>query len=86
MIVLGRLISNMIDAVKEIHCLILSGNTLGVDASRVISNSLSRQPTLKEAIFADMFTGRLKTEIPNVLVSFQFFLCFLDFFLKSKLF
>lgn len=63
----GLLISNMIDAVKEIHCLIMSGNTLGVDASKVIANSLSRQPTLKEAIFADMFTGRLKTEIPEVL-------------------
>ncbi|CAD5232841.1 unnamed protein product [Bursaphelenchus xylophilus] len=63
----GRLISNMIDAVAKIECLIMSGNTLGVDASKVIADSLSRQPTLREAIFADMFTGRLKSEIPLVL-------------------
>ncbi|CAD5222945.1 unnamed protein product [Bursaphelenchus okinawaensis] len=63
----GKLISNMIDAVAKIDCLILSGNTLGVDASEVIAQSLSKQSTLKQAIFADMFTGRLKTEIPKTL-------------------
>jgi Ran GTPase-activating protein 1 len=59
----------MIDYVARLDVLIMSGNTLGVGAAKVIADSLSKVSTLKRAIFADMFTGRLKTEIPVVLVS-----------------
>jgi Ran GTPase-activating protein 1 len=58
----------MIDYVARLDVLIMSGNTLGIGASEVIANSLSKVSSLKRAIFADMFTGRLKTEIPVVLV------------------
>lgn len=58
----------MIDYVARLDVLIMSGNTLGVEASEVIAASLSKVSSLKRAIFADMFTGRLKTEIPIVLV------------------
>jgi Ran GTPase-activating protein 1 len=67
-IISGLVIANMIDYVARLDVLIMSGNTLGVEASEVIAASLSKVSSLKRAIFADMFTGRLKTEIPIVLV------------------
>lgn len=63
----GRIIANMIDYVARLDVLVMSGNTLGIEASEIIAESLSKVNSLKRAIFADMFTGRLKSEIPNVL-------------------
>ncbi|KAI6190391.1 hypothetical protein M3Y97_00112600 [Aphelenchoides bicaudatus] len=63
----GLVIANMINYVARLDVLIMSGNTLGIEASEPISEALSKVNSLKRAIFADMFTGRLKTEIPNVL-------------------
>lgn len=45
----------------------LEGNTLGVDAARGISEALKKHPEFKQALFKDLFTGRLKTEIPQAL-------------------
>lgn len=59
----------MIDYVARLDVLIMSGNTLGIGAAEIIAESLSKINSLKRALFADMFTGRLKTEIPVVLVS-----------------
>lgn len=68
-LILGRVIANMIDYVARLDVLVMSGNTLGVEAAEVIAESLAKISSLKRAIFADMFTGRSKNEIPIVLVS-----------------
>lgn len=47
----------------------LEGNTLGVDASKHIAKSLEKHPEFKRALWKDMFTGRLKEEIPKALVN-----------------
>jgi Ran GTPase-activating protein 1 len=49
------------------HTLVLEGNTLGIDAAAAIGESLSQRPTLRRALFKDLFTGRLKTEVPQAL-------------------
>lgn len=45
----------------------MEGNTLGVDAARGIGEALKKHPEFKRALFKDLFTGRLKTEIPKAL-------------------
>ncbi|KAJ8297852.1 hypothetical protein KUTeg_024383 [Tegillarca granosa] len=45
----------------------MEGNTLGVDAAEAISKSLQKHPEFRSAYWSDMFTGRLKTEIPPAL-------------------
>ncbi|ESK95236.1 ran gtpase-activating protein 1 [Moniliophthora roreri MCA 2997] len=59
---------NGIDAAKieEIH---LGGNTIGVDASLELAEFLKKAINIKVADFADIFTGRLITEIPAALTA-----------------
>ncbi|KAG8038321.1 hypothetical protein G9C98_006648 [Cotesia typhae] len=46
----------------------LEGNTLGPDAAKALSETLaSHGGALKRALWKDMFTGRMKTEIPKAL-------------------
>lgn len=46
----------------------LEGNTLGTQAAKAIAESLKEKgASLKRALWKDMFTGRLKTEIPKAL-------------------
>ncbi|KAI8915479.1 hypothetical protein DFJ77DRAFT_370320 [Powellomyces hirtus] len=45
----------------------LSGNTFGVEAGRAIAAALKGQYSLKIASLSDMFTSRLRNEIPLVL-------------------
>lgn len=46
----------------------LQGNTLGIEAAKEIGNALAKHGShLKRALWQDMFTGRLKSEIPIVL-------------------
>lgn len=46
----------------------LQGNTLGIDAAKEIGCALAKHGSqLKRALWQDMFTGRLKSEIPIVL-------------------
>lgn len=45
----------------------LEGNSLGVDAACGIGEALKKHPEFKQALFKDLFTGRLKTEIPQAL-------------------
>jgi Ran GTPase-activating protein 1 len=47
----------------------LEGNTLGVDAAKGIAKALEAHSEFKRALWKDMFTGRMKTEIPKALVS-----------------
>ncbi|KAF8918944.1 ran GTPase activating protein 1 [Mucidula mucida] len=52
--------------IEEIH---FGGNTLGVDASEALAEFLAKAVNLKIADFADIFTGRLITEIPLALTA-----------------
>ncbi|KAI0309921.1 hypothetical protein OF83DRAFT_1272838 [Amylostereum chailletii] len=49
---------------EEIH---LGGNTIGVEAARALAETLQKASKLKVADFADIFTGRLISEIPLAL-------------------
>ncbi|PWN37696.1 RNI-like protein [Meira miltonrushii] len=53
-----------IENLQEIH---LGGNTLGVGACQALGKVLKEKKTLRVADFADIFTGRLITEIPDAL-------------------
>ena len=50
--------------VEEVH---IEGNTIGVEASRSLAKILETKSTLKYANLADIFTGRLLSEIPQAL-------------------
>ncbi|KIP09690.1 hypothetical protein PHLGIDRAFT_102431 [Phlebiopsis gigantea 11061_1 CR5-6] len=50
--------------VEEIH---FGGNTIGIEASQALAAFLEKTQVLKVADFADIFTGRLITEIPQAL-------------------
>ncbi|KAJ9122255.1 hypothetical protein QFC22_001675 [Naganishia vaughanmartiniae] len=50
--------------VEEVH---FGGNSLGVDACKAIAEVLKTKKQLKIADFADVFTGRLISEIPHAL-------------------
>ncbi|KRT85406.1 hypothetical protein AMK59_1476 [Oryctes borbonicus] len=60
----------VVDAINdctELQYLNLEGNTLGVDASKAIAAALEKHVEFKRALWKDMFTGRMKTEIPKAL-------------------
>jgi Ran GTPase-activating protein 1 len=50
--------------VEEVH---LEGNTIGVEASEALAKILETKTTLQVANLADIFTGRLLSEIPQAL-------------------
>ncbi|KAJ7643946.1 hypothetical protein FB45DRAFT_736637 [Roridomyces roridus] len=52
--------------IEEIH---FGGNTIGVDASLALAEFLQKTTVLKIADFADIFTGRLISEIPQALTA-----------------
>ncbi|KAI9003187.1 hypothetical protein BC832DRAFT_577079 [Gaertneriomyces semiglobifer] len=54
-------------AVKGLTEIRLSGNTFGVDAGRAIASALKNHHDLRIASLSDMFTGRLRNEIPHVI-------------------
>ena len=56
-----------IENCKVMTALRLEGNTMGVDAAEAIAKALGLHPEFERALWSDMFTGRLKTEIPNAL-------------------
>ncbi|KAH9637229.1 hypothetical protein HF086_006873 [Spodoptera exigua] len=57
------------NANDDLQYLTLTGNTLGVSAAEAIAKALEHHPELKIARFSDMFTGRMKTEIPLALAA-----------------
>ncbi|XP_011144682.1 ran GTPase-activating protein 1 [Harpegnathos saltator] len=61
----------VVEAINTCPCLEyldLEGNTLGTEAAEAIAESLKEKGVpLKRALWKDMFTGRLKTEIPKAL-------------------
>lgn len=56
----------------------LCGNTFGIDACKAIALALHDQPSLQVCVFSDMFTGRLRSEIPSCVTYF------VDALLKNK--
>jgi len=60
---------DIVDAIEKssLETLNLQGNTLGVDASKAISDALKKKPTFKNALWSDLYTGRLRSEIPQSL-------------------
>lgn len=56
-----------ISSKKDLRCLRLEANTLGVEAAKVIGDALAAHPEFERAHWKDLFTGRLKTEIPDAL-------------------
>lgn len=63
----AKQVTNEIDKCKSLQYLNMEGNTLGVDAAKAIGKSLENHPEFKRALWKDMFTGRMKTEIPQAL-------------------
>lgn len=63
----AQVIVDAIASCPDLETLILEGNTLGIDAAAAIGQVLEQKPTLKKALFKDLFTGRLKTEVPVAL-------------------
>ncbi|ESN91763.1 hypothetical protein HELRODRAFT_189800 [Helobdella robusta] len=60
----------IVDAIaknEDLEALELKGNTLGVEASKSIGKALERKTSIKRALWSDLFTGRLKSEIPSAL-------------------
>ncbi|XP_041072789.1 ran GTPase-activating protein 1-like [Carcharodon carcharias] len=60
------------EAITEFSCLRalrLEGNTVGVAAAKAIAETLTKRPELKRVYWNDMFTGRLRCEIPPALKS-----------------
>ncbi|TFY72593.1 hypothetical protein EVG20_g417 [Dentipellis fragilis] len=52
------------EKLEEVH---FGGNTIGVEASQALAEFLQKATALKVADFADIFTGRLISEIPQAL-------------------
>uniref|UniRef100_A0A0K0DI42 Ran gtpase-activating protein n=1 Tax=Angiostrongylus cantonensis TaxID=6313 RepID=A0A0K0DI42_ANGCA len=47
----------------------LRGNTLGIESGKRIAQAIERHPELQRCLWSDLFTGRLKDEIPPILKS-----------------
>ncbi|XP_028332011.1 ran GTPase-activating protein 1b isoform X2 [Gouania willdenowi] len=52
-----------------LRALHLEGNTLGVEAAQAIAKALESKALLQRCYWSDMFTGRLRSEIPTALRS-----------------
>ncbi|XP_077308546.1 ran GTPase-activating protein 1 isoform X2 [Lithobates pipiens] len=63
---------DVIQEIKEyegLQALRLEGNTVGVEAAKAIAKALENKSDLKRCHWSDMFTGRLRSEIPPALIS-----------------
>ncbi|KAL0983987.1 hypothetical protein UPYG_G00135550 [Umbra pygmaea] len=58
-----------IEKYQGLRALRLEGNTLGVEAAKAIAKALESKDQLQSCHWSDMFTGRLRSEIPNALRS-----------------
>ncbi|KAJ8406667.1 hypothetical protein AAFF_G00295830 [Aldrovandia affinis] len=58
-----------IEGFQGLQALWLEGNTIGVDAAQVIAKALEGKSQLQCCYWSDMFTGRLRAEIPPALTS-----------------
>ncbi|XP_040885453.1 ran GTPase-activating protein 1b isoform X2 [Toxotes jaculatrix] len=58
-----------IEQYEGLRALRLEGNTVGVEAARAIAKALESKDLLQRCYWSDMFTGRLRSEIPTALRS-----------------
>ncbi|XP_041745982.1 ran GTPase-activating protein 1 isoform X1 [Coregonus clupeaformis] len=58
-----------IEEYQGLRALRLEGNTVGVEAAQAIAKSLECKDQLQSCHWSDMFTGRLRSEIPTALRS-----------------
>uniref|UniRef100_A0A8C7FSB1 RAN GTPase activating protein 1a n=1 Tax=Oncorhynchus kisutch TaxID=8019 RepID=A0A8C7FSB1_ONCKI len=68
----GRKFDNMVKEIQEfkgLQALRLEGNTYGVEAAQAIAKALETKSEFKYCYWSDMFTGRLRSEIPPALNS-----------------
>ncbi|XP_070708346.1 ran GTPase-activating protein 1b [Pempheris klunzingeri] len=56
-----------IEQSQGLRSLCLEGNTVGVEAARAIAKALGSKDLLQRCYWSDMFTGRLRSEIPTAL-------------------
>ncbi|XP_012256277.2 ran GTPase-activating protein 1 [Athalia rosae] len=64
----AEIVVKAIQECPSLEYLDLEGNTLGPDAAKAVANALEKKgSSLKRALWKDMFTGRMKTEIPLAL-------------------
>ena len=64
--------SELVQLIRDctnLEILELVGNSIGVDAAKEIAKALENKPDVKRCLWADMFTGRLRSEIPISLQS-----------------
>lgn len=61
----AKQVTDAIDACEGMHTLILEGNTIGIPAAKEIGKALESKSKLENAHLKDLFTGRLKTEVPD---------------------
>ncbi|XP_037648597.1 ran GTPase-activating protein 1a isoform X2 [Sebastes umbrosus] len=54
---------------EDLQALRLEGNTIGVEAAQAIAKALETKSKFKRCYWSDMFTGRLRSEIPPALNS-----------------
>ena len=64
-------VAEKISKTKIIKTLTFSGNTVGIDAAEAIGKALETHPEFERAHWKDMFTGRMKTEIPPGKITIQ---------------
>ncbi|XP_028397815.1 ran GTPase-activating protein 1-like [Dendronephthya gigantea] len=58
-----------IEESKDVQAFTLEGHTLGIEAAKAIGSALSKRQEFQRALWNDMFTGRLRSEIPIALES-----------------
>ncbi|CAB4412912.1 unnamed protein product [Rhizophagus irregularis] len=61
---------NSISEIKNLEQVILSGNTFGVEAAQAIAGVLKGKKTMRIVNASDIFTGRLREEIPYAVKAF----------------
>ncbi|XP_012670115.2 ran GTPase-activating protein 1b [Clupea harengus] len=65
-------VAKIVRAIEEfqgLRALRLEGNTIGVEAAQAIAKALESKSELQKCNWSDMFTGRLRSEIPAALRS-----------------
>uniref|UniRef100_A0A4W3H5N4 Ran GTPase-activating protein 1 n=1 Tax=Callorhinchus milii TaxID=7868 RepID=A0A4W3H5N4_CALMI len=62
-------IIKQIEEFEGLQALRLEGNTIGVEAAQAIAKCLANKKDLENCHWSDMFTGRLRSEIPPALIS-----------------
>lgn len=65
----AEVIARAIRSTTNLRALRLEGNTIGLEAAKVIAEALKHKPEFEKAHWSDMFTGRLRAEIPPSLDS-----------------